>query len=121
VTPQCAYCNTPIVGRCAARGFHGEPVRFYHLPCYDRLRDQMSEVPHNDKYGRLRPSKGSFGNDEPVFVVRGADPLAVPIIIEYARRAQEAGSPLSDHAFDHAMRTAEWQRENPEKVKAVPD
>lgn len=58
---------------------------------------------------------------EPLAVIRGCDPFAVHVLIEYARRLERVGaaSTLPDKIFDQAMKIAEWQRENPELVTDV--
>lgn len=75
------------------------------------------------KYGAIVASKKKFHPGEPVFLIRATDPFATNTIIEYARRCEREGCEKSmvDEAFDHAMRVAEWQRDNVELVKGLPD
>lgn len=75
------------------------------------------------KYGHITSSEKKFLPGEPVFLLRATDPLTSHAVIDYARRCQEAGCPKAhvDGAFDAAMNIADWQRENPEQVKALPD
>lgn len=77
----------------------------------------------SEKYGKITASGKEFAPDEPVFLLRATDPFATNTVIEYARRCEREGCERShvDAAFDHAMRIAEWQRDNPELVKALPD
>lgn len=83
----------------------------------------MGKAEESEKYGVISSSKKEFHDGEPVFLIRATDPIATHAIIEYARRCERAGCTPEhvDAAFDHAMRIGEWQRENPEKVKALPD
>jgi hypothetical protein len=77
----------------------------------------------SSKYGKITSSEKEFEVGEPIFLIRATDPFAAHAIIEYARRCERQGAD-ADHvnsAFDHAMAVAEWQRDNPEKVKPVPD
>jgi hypothetical protein len=67
------------------------------------------------KYGTIKSSTTTFHRDEPLFLLRGTDPFAVPMIVEYARRLERAGAEKDyvDDIVDVAMRMAEWQRDNP--------
>lgn len=75
------------------------------------------------RYGRITASKATFRDGEPVFLIRGTDPYATHTIIDYARRSEREGAERAvvDEAFDHAMRVAEWQRQNPELVRPLPE
>lgn len=83
----------------------------------------MAKEAESTKYGKITSSKVKFKPDEPVFLIRATDPFATTTVIEYARRCEKEGTEkkLVDEAFDHAMRIAEWQRHNPDLVKALPD
>ncbi len=45
------------------------------------------------KYGRVELEHGDIGEDEPVFVFRAQDALAVRVLAYYASLCIEAGSP----------------------------
>jgi hypothetical protein len=81
------------------------------------------EAAESPKHGKIKASKTTFNSGEPVFLIRGTDPFATNAIIEYARRCEREGADRSlvDEAFDHAMQVAEWQRQNPDLVKSLPD
>lgn len=83
----------------------------------------MSSKAVNPKYGQITASEKEFHPGEPVFVLRATDPFAVHAIIEYARRCERQGADKAhvNGVFDHAMTVAEWQRDNPELVKPLPD
>lgn len=95
----------------------------YHRPCARRRADRMAKDPPPGKYGEIKTQHKKFHPGEPVFLIRGTDPFATKAIIDYARRCQAEGASQGhvDEVFDHAMRVAEWQRENPELVKPLPD
>lgn len=81
----------------------------------------MAKTDDKGLYGTIKSSTTKFHRDEPLFLIRAADPYAVHIIIEYARRLEREGADASftDDIFDQAMKIAEWQRENPELVDNV--
>jgi hypothetical protein len=83
----------------------------------------MAKEPSNGRFGDIKSSKKKFHTGEPVFLIRGTDPFAANTVIEYARRCEREGADpaIVNDAFDHAMRVAEWQRQNPELVKPLPD
>lgn len=83
----------------------------------------MSKEADEGKYGKITSSEVKFHPGEPVFLLRATDPFAANLVIEYARRCEREGCDKQhiDNAFDHAMRIAAWQRENPELVKPLPD
>lgn len=83
----------------------------------------MARKESNSRFGEVKSSKVKFNPGEPVFVVRGTDPFATSTIIDYARRCEREGAAreVVDDAFDHAMRVAEWQRQNPELVTPLPE
>lgn len=75
------------------------------------------------KYGTITASDKKFHEGEPIFLIRSTDPLASQGVLDYARRAEKAGADpeFVESCFDFAMTVAEWQRNNPELVKALPD
>ena len=75
------------------------------------------------KYGEITASKKQFHPGEPLFLLRGTDPLAPDAIREYAKICDSNGCD-DEHieaAYDHADRIESWQRLNPELVKKLPD
>ena len=75
------------------------------------------------KYGIITAEKKQFHENEPVFLLRGTDPLAVEAIREYAFACHKAGC-AEEHcnaAWDHAKRMEDWQDAHPELVKELPD
>lgn len=81
----------------------------------------MAKAQGEGRFGDVKSSKINFHSGEPVVVIRGTDPLASKVMIDYARRAEGDGcaKEVVDEMFDHAMTIAEWQRHNPELVKPV--
>lgn len=81
----------------------------------------MAKAQGDSRFGHVKSSKIKFREGEPVVVIRGTDPLASKVMIEYARMAERDGAAkeVADEMFDHAMTIAEWQRHNPEHVKSV--
>lgn len=80
----------------------------------------MTEI--DGKYGIITSSKKQFHSEEPIFLLRGQDPLAPKAVLDYAQICQEAEChPLHIEAvFRHAERIEKWQREHPELVKERP-
>lgn len=122
---RCYYCGREIKDGQRAVVVLALGVPF-HRPCARLHREERmakGKAAESDKYGTISATKKEFHEGEPVFLIRGTDPFATSAIIEYARRCEREGATreLVDEAFDHAMRLAEWQRMNPELVKALPD
>jgi hypothetical protein len=71
------------------------------------------------KYGEITTEHGSIGADEPVFLLRAQDKLAVAAIEAYVRLCSANSCP-SPHleALDVAIgRFVEWQFNHPQRVK----
>jgi hypothetical protein len=69
---------------------------------------------HNHKYGEVIFARGDIGKDEPVFVLRSRDPLAVDAVAHYVALRVSAGAP-PEMAADLAVAIAEmraWQAAN---------
>lgn len=83
----------------------------------------MAKAVADSRFGKVTSSKVKFHEGEPVFLIRGTDPLAAKTMISYARQAEQDGAAKAavDEVFDHAMTIAEWQRHNPELVKPLPE
>lgn len=81
----------------------------------------MAKAQADSRFGEVKSSRIKFHSGEPVVVIRGTDPLASKVMIDYARLAERDGTAkeVVDEMFDHAMTIAEWQRHNPELVKPV--
>lgn len=63
----------------------------------------------------------SAEKDEPLFVIRGRDALAYPILAAYAEQCSEHGLwGMQQQVSDHAARFREWQRDNA-KLTNLPD
>jgi hypothetical protein len=75
------------------------------------------------KYGIITAEKKFFHPGEPVFLLRATDPLAPKAVRTYALMCRENGCEQDhiDASYRHAERIEEWQRENPELVKKLPD
>ena len=74
----------------------------------------------DNKYGVVLDEGGKLPPDEPVFVIRGRDLLAVPVIRFYAEKAEERGSPVFGQVMDVADAIVLWQQAHPERCK-LPD
>ena len=77
---------------------------------------------YDRKYGVVTTEHGDIPADEPVIVFRARDELLCPLLSQYHRMCEEAGSPgrhlgLIEDAY---TQVADWQEANPEKVK-TPD
>jgi hypothetical protein len=83
----------------------------------------MAKAQADSRYGNITSSNVKFHAGEPVFLIRGTDPLAAKAMIDYARQAEKDGAAKAavDEVFDHAMLIASWQRNNPELVKPLPE
>ena len=75
------------------------------------------------KYGTITASKKQFHENEPLFILRAADPLAVEAIRSYARLCEIHGCSFEhvQACREHAERLHAWQLANPTLVKALPD
>lgn len=76
-----------------------------------------------EKYGTIFASGKTFHPKEPVFAVRGTDPLAVTTIMLYHALARMAGctQEFLDDILTHAGRMEAWQHDHPTLVKDRPD
>jgi hypothetical protein len=53
-----------------------------------------------------------FDDGEPVFLIRGCDPIGTQLLIEYAKQLllSETSSDVAKSAFNHAIKMREWQK-----------
>jgi hypothetical protein len=60
--------------------------------------------------------------DEPIFILRAQDVLAPRVVVRWAHLAEQADAPLDkvQGALKRAKEMADWQAQNPDRVK-VPD
>lgn len=74
------------------------------------------------KFGRVTTERGDIPDDEPVFVMRGADQVVPEALAVYWELCQSAGAdPTHLDAIQAAReRFVLWQHAHPERVK-VPD
>ena len=75
-------------------------------PDYDRFQDPACIIPEN----------------EPVFLIRGQDLAAVPVLRYYLMTAIKVGAKqdLVDAVFQHIKRMEEWQRTVARKTPDLP-
>ena len=75
------------------------------------------------KYGIITAEKKEFHPNEPLFLFRATDPLTVTAIKMYTALAEFLGADYEfiDQLTDHAERIENWQRENSDLVKTVPN
>jgi hypothetical protein len=75
-----------------------------------------------DRGGINRAEAGRYWPREPLWVLRGSDPLVSALLEEYARRCEAAGGDpgYARAARDGARRIREWQADNPGSVEPVP-
>lgn len=73
----------------------------------------------DSKYGH-HPFVGKPG--EPLFIIRGQDAAAVPVLREYERAVREVGASeeFLTEVKKSRMKFEDWQKANQDKVK-VPD
>lgn len=79
----------------------------------------------DQKYGNVEVEKvpgNPFIEDEPVFLLRGRDVVAVATVRHYAQTCERHGSPKAhvESVLEAADAMAAWQKENPDVVK-LPD
>lgn len=82
-----------------------------------------NQIGQENKYGEVMIENGVLHEGEPVFLLRGTDPLTPVAILEYAKRCEESGC-NTDHVESCRKRAEEitdWQRRNFELVKSLPD
>jgi len=78
---------------------------------------------NDGKYGQVTTERGKFHPDEPLFILRGQDPVAPFAILAYADLCEQRGC-RPDHVaavIVQALRMTEWQEAHPELVKARPE
>lgn len=77
---------------------------------------------YDEKFGTITLEKGSVGDDEPVFLLRAADALAVQTIEHYAElcSARDCQSAHIAGVMNSRQRVVEWQDAHAEKVH-LPD
>lgn len=53
-----------------------------------------------------------FDSDEPVFLIRGCDPIGIQLLVEYAKQLMlsDTSSEIAKSAFNHAVKMQEWQK-----------
>lgn len=75
------------------------------------------------KFGEVTTTEKTFHENEPVFIIRGQDPLATQIIHHYRDAAIRKG--CDREHIDAVSRAIEefhkWQNENSDLVKEKPD
>ena len=76
----------------------------------------------DSKYGQITTEHGTFHPDEPVFLLRGQDPLAPGAIESYAIlcEIEECDPGHVADAREAAARMEDWQAANPDLVKSRP-
>lgn len=74
---------------------------------------------YDRKYGQVTTERGTIGDDEPVFVIRGADKSAPNAIRAYASNAAICGADddMIANVRERANQVAAWQAEHPDLVK----
>lgn len=72
---------------------------------------------YNDYFNDIHDHDGSvrdipFDQDEPVFLIRGGDPIGPQLLMEYAKLISLSGSSskVAISAFSHALKMKEWQK-----------
>lgn len=79
----------------------------------------------DEKYGTVLVDENGhtpFGDDEPIFILRGRDINALKTLDAYADICNESGSPPTHFAaiLNVRQRFSDWQASNPELTK-TPD
>ena len=74
------------------------------------------------KYGRVTTAHGDIPEDEPVIVFRASDKLLAPLLSEYHKMCDKAGSPPRHLLLVEAnyTRVADWQEAHADRVR-TPD
>lgn len=66
-----------------------------------------------EDYNRIQDPAGTIGEDEPVFLLRGKDRLAVHNLYDYAARCEESGLPeMAAQVRAWALKMKAWQEIN---------
>lgn len=73
----------------------------------------LNQIYNNDGTERELP----FDENEPVFLIRGGDPVGPQLLMEYAKQISLSGtdSEVSKSAFNHALKMLEWQKSHGSK------
>lgn len=73
---------------------------------------------HDADYSKIRELVGA-AEDEPLFIIRGQDVLAIPAIARYQGLAMEAelGEDFINGLNNSVALFATWQTDNPEAVR----
>lgn len=76
---------------------------------------------YDSKYGKVTFERGDIKEDEPVFILRAQDLLAVSAILQYATICAQEGCPVAHVGgiIDCANQIEEWQN-NPENFTKLP-
>lgn len=71
-----------------------------------------------EDYSRIQDPEGKIPEDEPVFLIRGQDPLAPEAVRDYARRALYHGAKLDlvEACEGQAVAMEQYQVDHPESV-----
>lgn len=73
-------------------------------------------------YNRIQDPAGLIPEDEPVFLLRGQDPIAPQLLLEWCDRAKALG--VSPHMInvveEQAMDMADWQAKHGNHVPDMP-
>jgi hypothetical protein len=72
------------------------------------------------KYGHVTLERGTIGHDEPVFVLRAQDRLAVPLLQTYMHMCGQGGSPEAHLAMIEGdiRKFGRWQRDHHTQIPA---
>lgn len=64
-------------------------------------------------YNRIQDPEGKIPEDEPVFLIRGQDLAAVPVLRYYLMTAIKVGAKqdVVDGIYEHIKAMEKWQRE----------
>jgi len=75
-----------------------------------------------EDYNRIQDPDNKIPEDEPVFLLRGQDPIAPTLLLDWSNRVRAIGGDphIADLARLQARRMIEWQKENGFKIPDLP-
>src|SRR6476469_4990661 len=77
--------------------------------------EALTTMAYDFKYGRITTERGSIGEDEPVFLLRARDDVALETIRHYLDLCEDAGAPVKHLRLidEHAISDFEkWRQDN---------
>lgn len=76
-----------------------------------------------EDYNRIQDPENKIPEDEPVFLLRGQDPIAPTLLLDWSNRIRAIGGDpqIADLAREQARRMIIWQQKNGFKIPDLPN